>query len=388
MVQVQRLIDEFVGLVKIDSESGNERAVCDCLKKKLSDLGLYVVEDRSATLTGHNAGNLVATLEPYGTQMRDIPGIYFTSHMDTVTPGRNIKPFIRDGYIVSDGTTVLGSDDKAGLAAIVEAIRIIQEEKIEHGLIQLVFTIGEEKGLVGSKHIEHSLIQADYGFAIDANGPVGEIVTSAVSQKRIIAKIRGKAAHAGVNPEDGVSAVQIASRAISRMKLGRIDHETTANIGIIRGGTAINIVPEGVEVSAEVRSHSEEKLDYYTRHIVENFERSAREFGGSAKVDVTQIYPGYRYTESDLVVKQAVAAIKKIGRKPVFRSSGGGSDANIFSSYGIPTINLGVGYENIHTTKERMPIIELRKTAEMIVSLIKESTNVNRQVTEKELVHV
>lgn len=385
MVHVQRLIDEFVELVKIDSESGNERAICDYLKKELSDLGLYVVEDQSAMVTGHNAGNLIATLEPDCKRYTDIPGVYFTSHMDTVTPGTQIKPRIRDGYIVSDGTTVLGSDDKAGLAAIIEAIRVIQEEKVEHGLIQLVFTIGEESGLVGSKHIEHSLIQADYGFAIDSNGPVGEIVTSAVSQKKIVAKIKGRAAHAGVNPEKGVSAVQIASKAISRMKLGRIDHETTANIGIIRGGTAINIVPEGVEVSAEVRSHNEEKLNFYTDLIVENFKQAAQEFGGSAEVDVAQLYPGYHFTETDLVVKQAIKAIKKIGRKPILRASGGGSDANIFSSYGIPTVNLGVGYENIHTTEERMPIVELRKTAELIVSLIKESTNV---AAKKELVHV
>ncbi len=386
MVHVQRLIDEFVGLVKIDSESGNERAVCDCLKKKLSDLGLEVIEDRSAALTGHNAGNLIATLHPCdGTEK--IPGIYFTSHMDTVSPGVKIKPSVQDGYIVSDGTTVLGSDDKAGIAAIIEAVRVIQEEKMEHGLIQLVFTIGEESGLVGSRHIEHSLIQADYGFAIDSNGPVGEIITSAVAQNKIVVKIKGKAAHAGLNPENGVSAVQIASRAISRMKLGRIDHETTANIGIIHGGTAINIIPEGVEVSAGIRSHSDEKLDYYTNQLVENFQQAARELGGSVEVEVTQLYPGYHYTESDLVVKQAVAAIKKIGRQPVFRASGGGSDANVLSSYGIPTVNLGVGYENIHTINERMPIIELRKTAEMIVALIEESIKVQPSVMEKELVH-
>lgn len=387
MVQVERLVEEFMGLVQIDSESGNERAVCDCLKKKLSALGLEVVEDRSASVTGHNAGNLIATLKPYGKDMENIPGLFFTSHMDTVTPGKKIKPFIRDGYIVSDGTTVLGSDDKAGLAAILEAVRIIIEEKIEHGLIQLVFTIGEETGLVGSKNIEHSLIKADYGFAIDSNGPVGEIVNSAVAQKKIVAKIKGKAAHAGVNPEDGVSAVQIASRAISRMKLGRIDDETTANIGIIHGGTAINIVPEGVEVSAEVRSHSKRKLELYTEEIVENFKQAARELGGSVEVEVTQLYPAYHFSESDLVVRQAIEAIKKIGRKPVLRSSGGGSDANIFCSYGIPTINLGVGYENIHTTKERMPIIELRKAAEMIVSIIKEGVNVNQEEKQKELVH-
>lgn len=384
MVHVQRLIDEFVELVKIDSESGNERAICDYLKRELSEMGLSVVEDQSAAVTGHTAGNLIATLKPDCERNRDIPSVFFTSHMDTVKPGTKVKPLIRDGYIVSDGTTVLGSDDKAGLAAILEAIRVIQEEKIEHGLIQLVFTIGEEVGLVGSKHIEHSLIQADYGFAIDSNGPVGEIVTSAVSQKKIVAKIKGKAAHAGLNPEDGVSAVQIASKAISRMKLGRIDHETTANIGIIRGGTAINIIPEGVEVCAEVRSHSEEKLNDYTKQIVEHFQRAAEELGGSAEVEVVQLYPGYHFTESDLVVKQAVKAVKRIGRKPVLRSSGGGSDANIFSSYGIPTVNLGVGYENIHTTNERMPIVELRKTAELIVSLIKESTNVTAK---KELVH-
>lgn len=387
MVQVNRLVDEFIELVQIDSESGNERAVCDCLKHKLEKLGFHVVEDHSSMVTGHNAGNLIATLAPAKGINPEVPSIYFTSHMDTVVPGKGVKPSIKDGYIVSDGTTVLGSDDKAGLAAILEAMRVIQEKKLPHGQIQLVFTVGEESGLTGAKHIDLSLLKADYGFAIDSDGKVGEIITSAVAQRHIIARIKGKSAHAGINPEEGVSAVQIASRAISRMKLGRIDDETTANIGMIHGGTATNIIPDCVEIHAEIRSHSSQKLKKYTNLMVDHFKQAAEELGGAADVEVIELYPFYRFTEKDIVVQKAMAAITQVNRKPYFRASGGGSDANIFASYGIPTVNLGIGYEKIHTTNERMPIIELRKAAEMIVSIVLESTKIHEESSQNKYIH-
>ncbi|WP_124727241.1 M20/M25/M40 family metallo-hydrolase [Staphylospora marina] len=373
MVNEQRLIDEFMELVRTDSETGDERAICDLLKHKLEQLGLEVVEDDSAAKTGHGAGNIVATLR--GT-VSEAPVIYFTAHMDTVAPGKGVNPSIKDGYIVSDGTTVLGSDNKAGLAALLEGIRILKERNLKHGTIQFVITAGEESGLNGSRHLDRSLLKAEFGFALDSDGKVGEIVTSAPSQVKILATIRGRAAHAGVNPEAGVSAIQVASKAISRMKLGRIDEETTANIGMFRGGTASNVVPDRVEILAEARSRDPKKLEAQVSHMVRAFHDAATESGARAEVEAKVIYPGFKFGEEDLVVKKAVAAVKKVGREPVIASSGGGSDANVISGYGIPTVNLGIGYEFIHTTKERIPVAELVKSAELVVALVEECAKV------------
>lgn len=367
MINEKRLLDEFLQLVKTDSQTGEEREICDLLKEKLSLLGFDVVEDDSASKTGHGSGNLIATLK--GT-VPEASSIYFTCHMDTVAPGKGVKPQVEEGYIRSDGTTILGSDDKAGLAALIEGVKVVREQNRPHGNIQLIITAGEESGLVGAKSLDRSLIQADFGFALDSDGPVGDIVISAPSQVKVHAEIHGKAAHAGVNPEDGVSAIQVASRAVSNMKLGRIDDETTANIGRFEGGGATNVVTDYVEILAEARSRETEKLNRQAEHMVSAFKQAAEELNGSADVTVEVMYPSFKYSESDDVVQKAIAAVNKIRRQPRLLASGGGSDANIINGYGIPTVNLGIGYENIHTTSERMPIEELNKAAELVVALI------------------
>lgn len=368
LVNKQRIIDEFIELVQIDSETGNEREICNVLTRKFKELGLEVIEDNSAERTGHGSGNLIATLPG----IIDSSVIYFTCHMDTVAPGNGIKPLIEGDYIKSDGTTILGSDDKAGLAALLEGIRVIKEQSLAHGTVQFLITVGEEAGLFGARNIDRSLIKAAYGYALDSTGKVGEIVTSAPSQVEILATIHGKAAHAGVNPEEGISAIQVASRAISKMSLGRIDHETTANIGKFQGGTASNVVPERVEIVAEARSRNKNKLNAQVEKMVKAFELAAREVGAKADVKTEVIYPSFYFDESETVVKNAISALKKIGREPYIDASGGGSDANIFAGYGLPTANLGLGYEKIHTTSERMPITELVKAAELVVALIEE----------------
>lgn len=370
LINKQRVIDEFLELVQVDSETGDEREICDLLTKKLSDLGLQVVEDGSAEVTGHGAGNLIATLSG---SVTDAPTIYFTCHMDTVTPGKGIQPSIENGYIVSDGTTILGSDDKAGLAALLEGLKQIQEQKIPHGTIQLIITAGEESGLVGARHLDPALVKADFGFALDSNGPVGEIITSAPSQVKIFATIYGKSAHAGVNPEDGISAIKLASRAITKMPLGRIDEETTANIGRFEGGTASNVVTDRVEILAEARSRNPEKLEAQVEKMISAFKSVAAEMGAKEpEIEAVNLYPSFSFKETDLVVQKAIAAVKRVGREPQIGASGGGSDANVIAGYGIPTVNLGLGYENIHTTSERMPIKELAKAAELVVALIQE----------------
>jgi tripeptide aminopeptidase len=372
MVQEKRLVEEFMELVQIDSETKNEKQIGKVLTDKFSGLGLKVYEDDTTEKTGHGAGNLIITLEA-SEGMEHIPVIYFTSHMDTVVPGKGIKPKIHDdGYIRSDGTTILGSDDKAGLAAMLESIRLLKEQNIQHGKIQFVITVGEEAGLVGALALDSKLMEAKFGYALDSNLKVGNIAVAAPYQARIDIKINGRSAHAGVNPEDGISAIQVAAKAISRIPLGRIDKETSANIGSFEGVGPTNIVCDHVVIKAEARSIIIEKLNKQLETMEQTFIKVAEEFGATAEYKV-EITPGFYFNEEDSVVKLAMRAIEKIGRTPSTFHSGGGSDANIFNGMGIPTINLAVGYENIHTKKEQMPIEELLKTAELVVAIIKET---------------
>ncbi|AMX82977.1 hypothetical protein GS3922_04360 [Geobacillus subterraneus] len=372
MVNEQRLVDEFLELVQIDSETKHEGEIAKVLKQKFEALGLEVIEDDAAAKTGHGAGNLICTL---AATKDGIDPIYFTSHMDTVVPGKGVKPSIRDGYVVTDGTTILGADDKAGLAAMLEAIRVLKEQNIPHGVIQFIITVGEESGLVGAKALDPSLIQAKYGYALDSDGKVGNIVVAAPTQAKLKVVVHGKTAHAGVAPEKGVSAITIAAKAIAKMPLGRIDEETTANIGRFEGGTQTNIVCDRVDILAEARSLVPEKMEAQVAKMKEAFETVAAEMGGRADVEVEVMYPGFKFSDGDHVVEVAKRAAANIGRPCKLEKSGGGSDANVIAGFGIPTVNLAVGYEEIHTTNERMPIEELVKLTEMVVAIVEEVAN-------------
>lgn len=369
-VNEDRIVNEFIELVKVDSETKHEEEISKVLQEKLTELGFEVIEDGSKTITGHGSGNLICTLKG---NKNGVDPIYFTAHMDTVVPGQNIKPIIKDGIIRSDGTTILGADDKAGVAALLEMARLIKEKNIQHGDIQFIITAGEESGLVGAKELDASLIHAKYGYAIDSNGDVGDIIVAAPNQAKIHATIKGKTAHAGVEPEKGISAISLAAKAISKMPLGRIDDETTANIGRFEGGKQTNIVVDHVEILAEARSLSREKLDKQTEKMKEAFEKTSAELGGSADVEVKIMYPGYKQQAGDQVVEVAREAAKAIGRESKLLKSGGGSDANIIAGFGIPTVNLAVGYEEIHTVNEWIAIEDLVKITELVTAIVIET---------------
>ncbi|OZM57596.1 hypothetical protein CIB95_04290 [Lottiidibacillus patelloidae] len=372
MINKDRIVNEFLELVQVDSETKHEAEIAKVLTKKFTDLGVHVFEDDTMDVTGHGAGNLICTLE--GTK-EGVDTIYFTSHMDTVVPGNGIKPSIKDGYIVTDGTTILGADDKAGLAAMLEAIKVLKEQNIAHGKIEFIITVGEESGLVGAKALDPSKITAKFGYALDSDGKVGDIITAAPTQAKVIATVHGKTAHAGVAPEKGISAITVAAKAISKMPLGRIDEETTANIGRFEGGTQTNIVCDHVSILAEARSLIPEKMEAQVQKMKDAFEQTAQSMGTKADVEVKVMYPGFKFAEGDHVVEVAKKAVANIGRPARLLHSGGGSDANVIAGHGVPTVNLAVGYEEIHTTNERMPIEELEKTAELVVAVIKEVSN-------------
>ncbi|TFJ43328.1 hypothetical protein CKN80_12320 [Carnobacterium divergens] len=366
LINEERLIQRFVDLVKIDSETKQEEAIQPYLKSEFEKLGLEVTEDQTKGETGFGANNLIAVLAGDDS----LETIFFSCHMDTVMPGKNIQPIIKDGVIQTDGTTILGADDKAGIAILFELIQTLKESEMVHCPIEFVITVGEESGLVGAKAFDVKQLSANYGFVLDTGGPVGSITVGSPTQYRIEALIKGVTAHAGVAPEKGISAVQIAANAIHHMKLGRIDEETTANIGLISGGTATNIVMDRLEVIAEARSLSKEACENQVNHMKATFETIASEMGGSAAVLTKKNYDGYRFTKESPVVQVAAKAIMNLGIHPNYQTSGGGSDANIFNGKGKPTTNLSIGYEKIHTVHEYIPTKELKKAAELAYQIV------------------
>jgi tripeptide aminopeptidase len=376
MIQQNRLIEQFISLIQVDSESRFEQAISKVLKERFSELGLQVVEDDSASRSGHGSGNLICTLEATDSNA-SIPTIFFTSHMDTVSPGKGIKPQIgEDGYIRSDGTTILGSDDKAGIAAMLEAIQVLKEQSIPHGRIQFVITAGEELGLKGARSMNPKSMEAEFGFAIDSNGNIGDIATAAPGRAEIAITFHGKSAHAGVNPEDGISAIQVASKAVSKMSLGRIDKETTANIGSFSGVGPLNVVCDRVTLEAEARSIVQSKLEAQIEAMRKACESAAADAGTTCEFVADIVYASYMHDDSAPVVQLVSRALQPLGLTAKTFHSGGGSDANIFNGMGIPTVNLAVGYKDIHTTNEHIAISDLVQTAELVVSIIKESAKV------------
>lgn len=368
MINQKRMLANFFELVKIKCSTKAERQVADILKVQLAELGMEVTEDHAGEKIGGNCGNVIAYTE--GT-VQGAPALMLSAHMDCVEPCGGIEPQLKDGIITSTGDTILGGDDKAGVAGIIEGLRIMNENKIPHGPIQVVFTVAEEGGLNGAKNIDQSLLKADFGYAFDSSGSPGEIITMAPGQNSIMAVVHGKKAHAGIAPEEGINAIVVAGKALAEMKYGRIDSETTANIGLISGGVATNIVPDKVEIKCEARSRSMEKLEAQTTHMKETFERVAKANGGHAEVTVKKSYDAYVLTEDATVVTLAVKAAQSIGLVPEIGATGGGSDANYFNKYGVPTAVLGIGMSKVHTADEYIKEVDLYNTAEFVVALIK-----------------
>lgn len=362
----QRLVDQFMAMVKISSPSRQEGAFAAYLQQELEALGFSVERDSAGDQAGGNTGNLIATLKG----STDIEPLLFCCHMDTVLPCANIQPVIADGVIRSDGTTILGGDDKAGIAAIFEGLRRVQERELPHGLLQVLFTICEEVGMHGAKGLDYSKIKATRVFVLDAEGPVGQIVVQGPAKDSLTALIQGRTAHAGLNPERGINAIQVAARAIDRMTLLRIDTETTANLGTIRGGSATNIVTDQVEVTAEARSLVNEKLDVQSAHMKACFEQAATEFGAVAKVDIQRSYAAFKLTESDPVVRQCMDAMASLGLTPELVATGGGSDCNIFNALGMTAVDLAVGMTDVHTKQESIKIADLEAAARLVEAII------------------
>lgn len=362
----ENMINMFLELVKISSPSLKEGELAGVLKKKLEELGLTVRIDNAGTKVGGVTGNIIAELSG------NVPGprLLLSAHMDTVYHKEEIKPVIANGYIRSEGDTILGADDKSGIAVILEVLRVIKTDGIKHPDIIVTFTIGEEEGLLGARNIDQHLIRADYGFVLDSSGPVGNVIIKGPTQSDIKAIIKGKAAHAGIVPEQGISAIQIAAEAIRRMKLGRIDAETTANIGRINGGKATNIIPEEAVIEGEARSLSPEKLKVQNELMKNAFIEAAKEMGGRAFVEIGEAYPPIGIVEDSSIVNMVKEAGAASGIEVKLVSTGGGSDANIYNGYGISTVNLATGMEKVHTSEENIQTDDFLKLSRLLLAII------------------
>jgi tripeptide aminopeptidase len=377
MINPERLAETFIRLVQIDSVSKQEADICGELRNILDAMGAETFVDDAGKAVGSNTGNLIARFRGNV----DVPTLMLNAHMDTVEPGKGVKPVYQDGVFTSDGTTILGADDKSAIAILLEVLTVLQEDRMPHGPLEVVLTISEEIGLQGAKHLDLSRLTATFGYALDATDTAG-IITRAPGANHLKFVVHGKDAHAGAAPEKGINAIGIAAKAIAGLTLGRIDHETTCNIGVIQGGVATNIIPSLVTVSGEVRSHDPQKLAELTQTIVAAFEAAVQGYvpqsadAGSPRLEV-EIIPDFTRThipEDHPVVTLAMKAAQNLGRTLAPKVTGGGADANVFFSKGIMTGVLGTGMRDMHTVREWVRLSDMVQTTELVLEIIRVHT--------------
>ena len=374
MINLKRLAETFKFFVGIDSVSREEGALSKELERILISLGAETFVDDAGQCIGGNTGNLIAKFKG----STKAPPLMLNAHMDTVEPGKNVSVIFKNETFTSDGTTILGADDKSAIAVLLEVMRVLTENKMQHCPIELVFTICEEIGLLGAKNLDISLISAKYGYALDSSDTEA-IVTRTPAANRLEFTIHGKDAHAGSAPENGINAISIACRAISELDMGRIDYETTANIGVIRGGVATNIVPNLVEVKGEVRSHNDGKLSMVTDNIVASFQNVVKNYNSSSlensiprlEKSIKKEFPLTNIPDDHFIVTLAQKAAFNLRKKMTTKTTGGASDANIFFSKGIITGVLGTGMNDVHTLRENIRLEDMAYAANLLLEIIK-----------------
>jgi len=374
MVNADRLVKLFMEMVEVSSVSGHEGAFRDFLKNHFAERGLQCEEDDAGKLLGGDSGNLL--IRAAGT--RDTRSIMFLNHMDTVVPGQGIKAVLgEDGVIRSAGATILGGDDKAGIAAVLEAYDVLLEKGLDYPPLELLFTVSEEQGLLGAKVFDFSRLKSPIAYVLDSGGAPGTIVCQSPCQNEIEYRVLGKAAHAGINPEEGINAIQLMSKALAVMPCGRISEAATCNFGTIVGGKARNIVAEECIVKGEARSLNRAELDQLTEQLQSIFIQEVEKNGGQAEVEVKFLYPEITLDAEEEVVRLAVAAAESIGLKPELVSTGGGSDASIVNGNNIRCANLGIGMSAVHTTDEYIRVEDLIKDAELVLAIMQQSIKKN-----------
>jgi len=358
----------FLELAALPSPPGEERAVADRVLDYLGALGLEADEDDAGVTVGSSIGNIYARLDA-----SDGPGepLFFCAHLDTVLPEGPIEPEVGEDEVVRNAAgTILGADDKSAVAAMLEAAARLVEDGRPHAGVELLFTPKEEVGLLGAAAFDQTRLGARVGYVYDHAGPIGEIILGAPFQQKLDVRFHGRAAHAGMYPEEGRSAIAAAARAIADLRLGRLDDVTTASVGRIQGGTARNVIPEWCTFAAEARSHDERKLADLVREMVDAVTFAASLEECEVEAQVSGLSRGYRFRRDDLPVQIAAAALERVGREPSYILSGGGADANVFNERGLQCLNLANGMTDIHTPDERIAVADLHEMVEVTLALV------------------
>ncbi|HXZ56556.1 MAG TPA: M20/M25/M40 family metallo-hydrolase [Gaiellaceae bacterium] len=357
----------FLELAALPSPPGEERAVADRVLEYLGSLGLEADEDDAGPRIGSQIGNLLCRVEGSGSGTP----LFFCAHLDTVPLDGAIEPVVgEDGFVRNAGGTILGADNKAAVAAMLEALARLREERRPHPGLELLFTPMEEVGLRGAAAFDKQRLEARVGFVYDHAGPVGEVIVGAPHMRKLDVAFHGRAAHAGMYPEEGRSAIAAAARAIADLRLGRLDEETTANVGVIEGGTGRNVVPEHCRFVAEARSHDERKLADVVQEMLETITFAAGVAECEVETQVEGSARGYRFQRDDLPVRLAAEALQRTGREPAFVRSGGGADANIFNEFGLQCVNLANAMVDIHTPDERIAVDDLEAMVDVTLALV------------------
>jgi len=378
MINETRLCDEFAKLAAISSPSFHEGEIADYLQQRFVALGAEVTIDDAATKINGQTGNLIARFT--GSDPTREP-LLLSAHMDTVSPAKGVEPVLEEGVFRSAGQTVLGADDKSGIAQIIEAIVVLQENNLPYPPLEVVITVCEEVGLLGAKHLDYSQLKARRGLVLDTSG-VGMVARKAPCANKLRFVVEGVEAHAGLDPEHGLSAIQVASLAISQMKLGRIDGETTANIGLVTGGQATNIIPKNVQLMGEARSFDVEKLQRQTDHMAQCFHDAAQQSEvmirgqktrATIHVDVMDDYPAMNVAPEALVLQHLRQAAADVDQTLEVGVSGGGSDANLFNQHGIETANLATGMQKVHSVDEYIRVADLVSVCRLLSEFIRVS---------------
>jgi len=354
-------------LAAIPSPPGEERAVADRVLAELDEIGLAWDEDAAGPVVGATIGNILCRLP--GRESEGTP-IFLCAHLDTVPPAGPIDPIVEEGIVRNAAGTILGADDKSAVAVMLEAARRIVTENRPHAGVELLFTPKEEVGLLGAYAFDHTRLEAQLGYVYDQAAPIGEVVLGAPSQKAIQARFHGRASHAGMYPEEGRSAIFAASRAIADMRLGRIDHQSSANVGVITGGTARNIVPEWCSFEAEARSRDPRTLGILVQEMLDAIGFAASTSDCTVETEIEESYRGYTLTEDAPAVRIATEGLRGAGYKPTTAFSGGGADANVFNERGLPCVNLANGMADIHTADERIAVADLEGMVEVTLAIV------------------
>ncbi|MCX8027822.1 MAG: M20/M25/M40 family metallo-hydrolase [Thermodesulfovibrionales bacterium] len=370
IINKNRLINHFIGLIKINSPSFSEKEICNHIVRLLKRCGCKTfIQDYGQSI------NLICKKEGND---KEIPPLILNAHMDTVQSTDGLMYKIDDEKIMSVGRTVIGADDKSAIAQIIEAIMVIDENKIRHGDIEIVLTSAEEKGLVGAKNLDFSHIKGQFALVIDSSGHVGKIIVGAPTHLTYELTIKGKSAHAGIEPEKGVNAIKVAADIITKISDGRIDNMTTANIGYIHGGVATNVVPSEVKISGEIRSHHRDTLQNKRDTLVNLVSEVCKKSCADYEFQETIQYESFYIDKDDVFLSFVKSAYEILGFTAQLEISGGGSDANIFNSRGIKAINISNGMQAVHTNEEFIMIDDLIKGSMVIVEVIKKMGDIKR----------